>query len=163
MAFNVSGFVQAPWQHRTQEVPVPELKAWFDDGEPAVFTVRGLTANEIARANSASQAHRREAALAEALTSGSKSEITGAVQAALGRGPDLDPDIPRRMEILCAGCVSPPCDLELARKLQEHHGVILFNLSNVILSLTGLGSDVEKKPAPSTKTRASAPPSSSPS
>lgn len=84
MAFNVSGFVQAPWQHRTQEVPVPELKDWFDPGDPLVFVVRGLTANEIARANSASQAHRREAALAEALTSGSKSEITGAVQAALG-------------------------------------------------------------------------------
>lgn len=158
MPFNTAAFLQAPWQHRTQEVPVPELQAFFGEGEPAVFVVRSLTANEIARANSASQAHRREAALAEALTAGSKGEIVSAVQAALGRGPDLDPDIPRRMEMLCAGCVSPPCDLELARHLQEHHGVILFNLSNIILSLTGLGSDVEKKPAPSTKTPASAQP-----
>ena len=151
MPFNTAGFLQANWQHRTQEVAVPELAAWFGDGEPAVFVVRSLTANEVARANAAAQAHRREAALAEALTSGSKSEIVGAVQAALGRGPDLDPDIPRRMEMLVAGCVSPTVDLEFARLLQEHHGVILFNLTNVILSLTGQGSDVEKKPVPSTR------------
>lgn len=152
MAFNVSGFVQAPWQHRTQEVPVPELKDWFDDGEPAVFVVRSLTANEIARANSASQAHRREAALAEALTAGSKGAIVSAVKEALGRGQDLDPDIPRRMELVCAGLVAPACDLEMARLLNEHHGVILFNLSNIILGLTGQGSDVEKKPPPFTET-----------
>ncbi len=152
MAFNTNGFIQAPWQHRTQEVPVPELKDWFDPDEPAVFLVRSLTANEIARANSASQAHRREAALAEALTAGSKGAIVTAVKDALGRGQDLDPDIPRRMELVCAGLVAPTCDLEMARLLNEHHGVILFNLSNIILGLTGQGSDVEKKPPPSTET-----------
>jgi hypothetical protein len=162
MPFNTAGFLQTPWVHRTQEVEVPELQALFDPGERAVFVVRGLTANEIARANGASDAHRRAAALADALTGGSKSEITNAVKASLGRGPDLEPDIPRRMEMVCAGCVSPLCDMEMARTLQEFHGVILFNLSNVILSLSGQGSDVEKKPSGSTATPASKPPSSSP-
>ncbi len=162
MPFNAAGFTQAPWVHRTQEVPVPELKDWFTDGDPAVFVVRGLTANEIARANGASDAHRRAAALADALTGGSKSEITNAVKASLGRGTDLEPDIPRRMEMVCAGCVSPPCDMDMARTLQEYHGVILFNLSNVILSLSGQGSDVEKKPSGSTVTSGSKPRSSSP-
>ena len=46
----------------------------------------------------------------------------------------------------------PTCDLEMARLLNEHHGVILFNLSNIILGLTGQGSDVEKKLPLSTET-----------
>jgi len=162
MGFAADKFVSARVQARTETVPVPDLADWFEPGEPPVWVVRGLSANDLVRADAAKDARRRESALVEALQSGAHAEIVRNLQAMLGRSDDVQPDMARRLELLVAGSVEPTCSVELAVRLGEHFPVVFFQLTNTILTLTGRGSDVEKKPSGSTATPASKPPSSSP-
>lgn len=146
MGFDSRGFLGAALSARTEDVRVPDLAPWFGESEP-VWTVRGLDANEIVRSDAAKTRLTRESALAEALRSGGRLEIVREVQEALGRTPaDVEPDTARRIEILCAGSVDPACDMETAVKLAATFPVVFFQLTNAILTLTGRGSDAEKKP-----------------
>jgi hypothetical protein len=148
--FNAGKFNSAVLAPRTQDVPVPDLAAWFDDSDP-VWRVRGLTANEIAKTRVAGEARRRESAFAAALATGSKSEIIAEVQHAIGRSDSVEPDLARRLEMLTLGSVDPLCPLDVAVRLAEHFPTVFYQLTDRILTLTGLGSDVEKKPKRSTE------------
>lgn len=151
MGFDTQSFQRAAWVHRTQEVPVPELADFFTDGAPAIFKVRGLSADELYKIRSSVSRHRLMEGIAEGLAEGSKSGAARAIKDALGAGPALDPATPRAMETLIAGCVDPPCDLDLARLLMDKHGLVFMKLSDAIMSLTGQGGEVEKKAVPSGK------------
>jgi len=159
MGFCAESFVSARAQARTESVSVPDLAEWFSPGEPPVWVVRGLSANDLVRADAAKDARRRESALVEALQSGAHAEIVRNLQAMLGRGDEIQPDMARRLELLVAGSVEPVCSVEMAVRLGEHFPVVFFQLTNAILTLTGRGSDVEKKPQSSGPTPASAVPS----
>lgn len=156
MGFDLQGFQRAAWVHRTQEVPVAELSEFFTDGAPAVWLVRGLTADELYKIRSASSRQKTLEGIAEGLAEGSKSGAARAIKEALGSSGTLDPSTPKAMETLMAGCIDPPCDLDLARLMMDKHGLIFMRLSDAIMTLTGQGGVVEKKAAPSGKTKASA-------
>jgi hypothetical protein len=158
MGFDVEGFSSAKATARTMDVPVADLRDWFGPEDAAVWRVRGLTANELVRADAAKESMKREGALVDALAAGSRGDIVRNLQAMLGRGDDVEPDMARRVEILRAGSLEPECTTQLAVRLAEHFPVVFFQLSNAILTLTGQGSDVEKKPRPSGETPASEPP-----
>lgn len=149
MSFDTQKFAAAKWVHRTQAVEVPELAAFFPEGEPAVFTVRGLSADEIYKIRSASSRAKLLEGIAEGLAEGSKSGTARAIAEALGAQGVLDPATPRAMETLILGCVDPPCDLDLARLLADKHGLIFVRLNDAIMALTGQGGEVEKKALPS--------------
>ena len=144
MAFDVKKFEQARLVPRSKTVAVDELKEWFC-GDPAEWSVRGLTANEIARANEAELNNRRVSAIAEAIANGSRKEIVDEIMAATGRGKGTQPDLARRLAILEMGSVEPECSEEMAVKLGQTFPTQFFLLTNAILELTGLGSEVEKK------------------
>lgn len=156
MAFDAKGFMQAAWVHRTQEVAVPELAAWFKD-EPAQFVVRSLSADELYKIRASASRQKTLEGIAEGLAEGSKSGAARAIVDAIGGAGTLDPATPRAIETLMAGCVSPPCDLDMARLLMEKHGLIFMRLSDAIMTLTGQGGTVEKKAARSGKIPVSAP------
>ena len=157
--FDRSGFLQAKLSARVRDVLVPELAEWFTGGDASAahWTVRGLTANELAKVNEAETRNRRESALVEALASGSRAEIVEEMQHALGRGKDTRPDLARRLEMLVHGAIEPTCDEELAVKLAEAFPTQFFQLTNAILELPGRGSAAEKKPIDSGETQKSAP------
>lgn len=156
MSFDTQGFMRAAWVHRTQEVAVPEIAEYFTEGAKPVFVVRGLSADELYKIRSASSRQKTLEGIAEGLAEGSKSGAAKAIKEALGASGALDPATPRAMETLIAGCVDPPCDLDMARLLMDKHGLIFMKLSDTIMTLTGQGGEVEKKAAPSGKTTASA-------
>lgn len=156
MAFNTQAFLKAGWVHRTQSVAVPELSDWFGE-DPAEFVVRSLSADELYKIRSSASRQKTLEGIAEGLAEGSKSGAARAIVDALGGTGTLDPATPRAIETLIAGCVEPPCDLDLARLLMEKHGLIFMRLSDAIMSLTGQGGIVEKKAAPSGRTKGSAP------
>jgi hypothetical protein len=150
MGFDATKFAQAPLSQRTEDVPVADLAAWFGEGEPAVWRVRGLNANEVQRAASAKERLGREAAMLDAITAGSRAEMAEELARILGRHhEDVEPETARRMEILIAGSVDPECTLEIAGRLAEHFPITFITLTNKILALTGQGSEVEKKPSSS--------------
>lgn len=157
MGFDLQGFSRAAWVHRTQEVDVPELAEFFAPGDKPVFVVRGLSADELYKIRSAASRQKVMEGIAEGLAEGSKSGAARAIADALGGSGTLDPATPRAMETLIAGCVTPPCDLDLARLLESKHGLIFMRLSDAIMTLTGQGGSVEKKAAPSGKTKGSEP------
>ena len=158
MGFDTDGFLRAQSSPRTREVEVPVLADWFGEGEPAIWIVRNLTANEVARVNDAEAKHKREAALAEALMGAGR--LGDEAKAALGLDEKkTEPDYARRIEILIAGSVAPACNRQLARRIGKDHAQILYLLTNTILELTGQGADVSKKLTGSGETPPSEPPS----
>jgi hypothetical protein len=151
MAFQVAAFVGASLALRTTDVPVPDLERWFEG--PAVWRVRGLNANELAKVDMAERRNEAAGALAEALANGAAAEIVAGVREVLGRDGGIEPIYARQIEILVLGSVEPMISHAIAAKLGECFPVPFKALLNTILTLTGQGSEAPKKPVTSTATQ----------
>ena len=143
--FDARRFTQTPLAPRTAELAVAELRPFFGPDDPLVWTVRGLTGDEIARANEATDRTAKLRAAMEAMLQAGAAR-KDAFAALLGTGDDVPDDLIKRYEHLIAGSVNPPCDRELAIKLFAAFPVVAFQLTNKILELTGLGADPGKAP-----------------
>lgn len=153
MPFNAQQFIDAKLVPRETGVPVPDLKQWFGEDEP-VWVVRGLSGIELGQCNEAAERNRNVAAILEGLISSSSKEKTTSVKELLGVGDGSVPqDVAKRLELLMRGSVSPPCDLELAKKLCTAFPVEFFQITNTITKLTGQGYE-PGKPKPSGGTTA---------
>lgn len=146
-------FLNESLSARTATVEVPELKDFFGNDKPE-WTIKGLTAAELGRANlAADRGQENLKALVEAMAgSGDKVE---ALRKTMGISEqDVPSDVSRRIEILTAGSVNPKLgqeNREVAVKLAETFPTVFYNLTNQILSLTGQGAEVGKR-KPSGKT-----------
>ncbi|MEJ1365620.1 MAG: hypothetical protein RPU42_11135 [Candidatus Sedimenticola sp. (ex Thyasira tokunagai)] len=142
-------FMAAQFKHRTEAVPVLGLADWFncEEGETPQWTVRGITGNELARANEALLKNKKLTIFTEALVaaSKSKSESVREVQEALGVSDDVHGEIAKRLEMLVMGSVNPTIDLPVAVKLAENYPIEFYMLTNKITTLTGQGQQVEEK------------------
>ena len=157
MPFDLDRYLSTDFRPRMDDVPVPTLKDFFGDA-PAVWKVRGLTANESARAREAQEKRSKLSALADAMLAGSHRERVDAIKESLGLGDDVHADVARRMEILVAGSVDPPCSLDLAVRVAQNHAEVFYSLTNQIIVLTGQGAeDASKKPVPSGEAQKSEP------
>ena len=139
MAFDSKKFLKTKFSPRTEEVSVPDLQAFFREGERAVWTVRGLTGQELGRANEAAERNRNIAAILEGLASETAKEKAEAVKELLGIGGAAPQDIAKRLEQLTIGSVDPPCTPDLAVRLCEAFPIEFFQLTNKIMELTGRG------------------------
>lgn len=140
MAFDSDRFLKTKFRDRTIDVPVPELKKFFDEDENPVWTVKCLTAEEIALANDEVEQNKDVSAIVTSLTSAIAKEKAEAVKDLIGLNKDRVPgDIVKRISHLISGSVSPECSRELAVKLGVNHAVTFFKLTNKILELSGKG------------------------
>lgn len=156
MAFDAKKFLKTKFTPRTEEVPVPDLAAFFPDGAKAVWKVRGLTGQELGRANEATERNKNVAAILEGIASGVAKEQTEAVKELLGVGGSTPQDIAKRLELLATGSVDPKCPPDLAIRLCETFPVEFFQLTTRISLLTGQGQMPGKQP-PSGETQKSGP------
>jgi hypothetical protein len=145
MGFDVKSFRKAKFEDRTAEVPVPDLKDWFAEGEEPVFIVRGLTAEELARCNEAVQKNKNISSVIEALHSSNQQEKVQAMREMLGVSESVPNDLAKRLEQFALGTVDPDMDHELAVKFAESFPVEFYQLTNKIMELTGQGRQVKKK------------------
>ena len=146
MSFDLERFRGTALVPRQATVPVPDLAAFFaDDAEP-VWTVRGLTGEEIARCNEAQARHATITAAVQALanSAAAKSDTVDALQSLIGYGTDVPEDLAKRFDHLTFGSVAPAIDRALAVKLFAAYPIVAYTLTNKILELTGLGPDVGK-------------------
>jgi hypothetical protein len=141
--FDARSFMRAQFEPRTAAVPVPALKQFFGDDEPA-WTVRGMTASEMARSMEAASRHKTLDAVVQALSS-NKAKIEE-LREALGMSDEVPGEIAKRLEQLATCSVAPVADLQLAVKLSTAYPVEFYQLTNKIVELTGLGMDVKKPP-----------------
>ena len=122
---------------RTEQVKVPQMADYFEGGEP-LFIVRGLSAAELGRCKEAAQRNRDTAALAGALIGGDANAKAEALKE-LAQGPEVPDDICQRHEMLALGCVKPQLQHSDAVLLGEDFPTEFYQLTNVILKLTGAG------------------------
>ena len=148
MSFDLDRFRFASLAPRQAAIPVPDLAFSFPEGELPVWTVRGLTGEEIARANSASQRYALVANAVEALASAAaaKGDQVDALKTLIGYGTETPEDLAKRFDHLVFGSVDPAVDREMAVKLFASFPIVGYTLTNKILELTGLGPDLGKVP-----------------
>lgn len=139
MPFNKKGFVNERFEARTEDVPVPDLAIWFDEGETPLFTVRGLTFEELSRADSAADNTGEMLKLLASLQAKSGEQIAEGVKNAFGIGEETPPNMIRRKQHLMMGAVNPEVDEEFAVKLSCTYPVEFKILTNKIVELTGRG------------------------
>jgi hypothetical protein len=149
MTFDLNRFRAADLSPRQHSVPVPDLAFFFAEGVKPVWTVRGLTGEEIARANASSQRQALVLAAVEALASSgsAKPDQIAAMQTLIGYGQETPEDLAKRFDHLVFGSVDPAIDRESAVKLFAGYPIVAYTLTNKILELTGMGPDLGKAPA----------------
>jgi hypothetical protein len=152
--FNTKKFLKTKFVARTFDVPVPDMKDFFEEGAPAIWKVRGLTGQELGRANEAAGKHKSIVAIIEGVMSTSSKDNADAVKDLLGLGTDTPADVAKRMEHICMGSVEPKCPLDLAVRICETFPIEFYQITNKIMELTGQG-QVPGKPKPSGGTQAS--------
>lgn len=145
MPFQAERFERAQFEARRQSVPVEALAAFFDEGEPAVWEVRGVSATELHRALEASRRQDSIESIVKAIAS--SGDQAGAVRRALGLTKDTPGEIAKRLELLVMGSVSPKIELPVAVKLAEAFPIEFLSLTNTISELTGKGFDLVKPAA----------------
>lgn len=143
MTFNTTKFNTTQFKDRTFDVPVPELKSFFEEGDKPIWTVKCLGANEIAIANKAMQSNKDLKEIVAALVSNNSTEKIEAIQEAMGLQAGAVPeDIVRRISMLVSGSLEPKCDQEAAVRISTAYSTVFYRLTNKILSLTGEGMEV---------------------
>ena len=139
MTFDAKKFLKTKFTPRTEEVPVPDLQAFFPEGAKAVWTVRGLTGQEIGRAAEAADRNKTIGAILEGLTAEAAKDKAEALKELLGIGGKTPQDIAKRLEHLTVGSVDPPCTLDLAVRICEVFPIEFYQITNKIMQLTGQG------------------------
>lgn len=149
---DLNKFLNASLASRQEAIEVPELASFFGKEKP-VWTVRGLTAAELGRANESADrgAENMKAMIAAMAGEGDKAE---SIRKSMGlSNKDVPADVSRRIEMLALASVEPELGHEqrdVAVKLAETFPTVFYTLTNKILSLTGQGAD-EGKPKRSGK------------
>jgi len=140
---------------RTAEVVCNELKSLYEVGavreppvpsEDIVIKVRGLDGNELAAVSARRDTNVFVEMLSEALVKKNGREGGEAIKGLLGLFDDeLHPELKYRVEIAVKGAVEPKLDYPDAVRLARDFYVVLHRLSEKVLELSGLGSQVKKK------------------
>ncbi|MFH2098508.1 MAG: hypothetical protein ABIJ95_03280 [Pseudomonadota bacterium] len=156
MGFDAKAFKREKFTPRLEDVSVPDLAPWFGDGETPIWTVRNLTAREIARAREvAAGGAKNQAALAEILSKRVGSESLAAIREWAGES-ETPQGLTLKMEYFIVGTVSPDLSgdaaLEVAIRMVEAFPLVFEALVVRIMELTGLGA-VPGKSKPSGKTK----------
>jgi hypothetical protein len=152
MPFNADKFDATKFEHRTAEVQVDALAAYFDEGEPLVWKVRGMSATELYKTAEARNRQESTVAIVKAIAN-NVDQVT-AVRKALGLTSDVPGEIVKRLEMLVMASLAPKIELPTAVKLAEHFPIEFMLITNQITELTGRGADVVKPSAASQPTTA---------
>lgn len=137
MPFDLKEFRKSKLTARTEEVPMSELKQFFDPEENPVFLVRGMTGPEMYQVREAVEKRRNLQAIISKLMGGDGAAIAEAVDEFYGTVPE---EFVRRVETLLIGCVSPVLTRQDAMKLFRHFPTQATVITTRILWLTGEGS-----------------------
>lgn len=160
MGFDAKEFLRTKWTPRTEDVPVPDLKDFFPEGEKLLWKVRGLTGVELGRVAEAAERNKNVETIIEMVGSEYSKEKIAAIKEMLGLGGSVPQDVAKRLEYLVIGSVDPKCTLDLAVRICEVRALDFYRLTNSIKDLSGQGHVPGKQP-PSGETPKSAPASPS--
>lgn len=163
MSFDSKKFLKTKFVPRIEDHPVPDLRDFFPEGAESVWRVRGLTGQELGRAEEAAARNKDIAAILAGLTGVEDKEKTDAMKDLLGIGGNTPQDVAKRLELLAIGSVDPVCTLDLAVRVCEVFPIEFYQLTNKISLLTGKGQmPVKQPPSGETSKSEQASPSATP-
>lgn len=139
MTFDIAKFKTTKFKSREEAIKVPELKQFFNEGEEVVWTVRGLTGDELAITNEATALNKNLSQLVDGIINGAGAEKIEAIKESLGLTDKTPDDIVRRITMLKLGSVAPVVDQQFAVRLADAFPTTFYNLTNHIINLTGKG------------------------
>lgn len=139
MGFDLARFQGTQFQARSAEVSLPALSHFFGPDEPPIFRVRGLSFEELARADVAADRSKVMLGLIEALAGKSAPEQVAALKDALGHGEATPEHAVKRMEMLALGALEPALALSDVVRLADAFPIEFRILTDKIVELTGLG------------------------
>jgi hypothetical protein len=143
--FDLKKFRNAKFEPRTEDVSVPDLKDFFEEGAEPLWRVRNLSGHELGQVNEAAERNKNLSVVLEALVSSNAKEKAEAVKELVGLSEETPNDVARRLEMLSLGSVEPAVDHETAVRLCTHFPIEFYALTNAIIKLTGQGSEIKKK------------------
>lgn len=140
MGFDSKKFRRAKWQPRTGVVAVPLLAGFFDEGEAAQITVRGLTLDELARSRESINKTEVVGKLAGALANNKGAEAGEAIAEAMGLPSEsVADDTAVKMGMMQLGILEPAMELPDIVTLCEVAPIEAGMVVAEIMRLTGLG------------------------
>ncbi len=145
MPFDTKAFKKTKFEDRTARVPVPDLQEWFEEGDEAVFVVRGLTGEELARCNEAARRNKDINSIVEAIAGQNQQEKINALRETLGVSTSVPDDLAKRLEQFSYGTIDPDMDHDAAVKFAQEYPVEFYEITSKIMELTGQGRQIAKK------------------
>ncbi len=144
MGFDTKKFSKTKFVPRVEAVEVPDLRDFFPEGESPIWKVRGLTGQEMGRANEAASRNKNVLAVIAAMVGDEDSEKISALAEMLGTTDSATEDVAKRIAYLAAGSVDPVCSEDIAVRMCEVFPIEFYQLSTKILQLTGMGQEPGK-------------------
>lgn len=140
MGFDLQQFRKTKLAQPEGSLTLSELSS-FNDGEPAVVTVRQLDSNELHHADNVVAKRKSIKAIIEQLSGGSDKEKAQAVFEAMGYGDDDDisDQLIKKIEHVRMALVSPEMDEADIVKLAKYYPVPFQLIHNKVMELTGQG------------------------
>ena len=146
MPFDTKAFGKTQFQPREAELTLPALAAFFPEGEPPVFRVRGLNAVEIHQAKEDGLSGKLLMEVIGKLAAGSDREKAQAVLDSLGLRQDDPPKLAQMYNHLEIALVEPRLERSAIVKLGVAFPIELQMINNKIMELTGKGAVAHVKP-----------------
>lgn len=157
MGFNVDKFTKEKFAYRQETISdgLEVLAPWFDGKGPVSWTVRGLNAAEISKAENLARGGREQLEKAVTLLINSPNKAKAEDVAVISEG--LDFMTHWRIELLAIGSVDPEIDVRTSRKLSDAFPTEFRRLADTVLGLSGRGQVTEEKSKPSGSEKTSKP------
>lgn len=149
--FDSKRFLATQFIPREEDVPVPDLKEFFGDGDKPVWRIRGLDGYELGSVEEVKRRNKQVESILEGILSAGSKKQAEAIKKLVGNSQDATDDVAKRLEMLVLSSIDPVCDLDLAIKLLKTFPIEFFDITNKVNILTGKG-HVPGKPKPSGKT-----------
>lgn len=142
MPFDANRFRAADYAPRTESIPVPVLADFFGSEKDAVWTVRGLGANELFQTFESSKNQKDIDDILTAIeTNESKAQQLRDV---IGIAKDSSKTFAAKLEALIIASVDPVVERDIALLVAQRHPTEFVALTTAINRLTGQGMSLKK-------------------
>jgi len=144
MPFDYDKFDQAAVIFPTQKIPVPQLSAFFPEGETPEWEIRPLTGLELGIAEEASQKSDAMRRLFEALAGQSVDKMKAGFDELFNLGDDPTPaQYLKWITMFELGSV-PRCPKHIAVKIAHAQAGVFRHIVHEISTLSAMGADLGK-------------------
>lgn len=140
MGFDKKAFLNAGWQKRERDVPVPELAEFFPKDKEPVFKVRSLSGHEYWRVQAIAENYTDYRKLLGRLMSMDPGQTASAIKGLYDMAEDKSPkELVRSLAMLRFGAVDPEVDEDMAARLCEYAFPAFARLVAQITEVTNMG------------------------